>query len=56
MFACKLRLKYWLSALFLQEYTARRTGGILTFAGGKRKCLEELKNTRISKGPRVIVQ
>ena len=44
-----------LLTVYLQEYTGGLTGGILAWAGGRKKCFGELKNTRIPKGSRVIV-
>lgn len=56
MFACKSPLKYRLPALFLQEYTGGRAGGILTFADDRKMRLVGTQKYTISKGSRVIVQ
>jgi hypothetical protein len=51
LFACKSPLKYWFSALFLQEYTGGRTGGFSVLVDGRKMRLGELKNTRCPKAP-----
>ena len=56
LYACKSPQKYRLSALFLQEYTDRRAGGILTFASDRKIRLAGTQEYTISKGSRAIVQ
>jgi hypothetical protein len=55
LYACKSPLKHWPLALFLQEYTGGRAGGIVTFAGDRRMRLAGTQKYTISKGSRVIV-